>query len=66
MTAAEVAEVRRHPCQLTAERLVDHADKFAPHLTPAEVAALRLTVAALFQVPHREAAARDAGVVDRA
>lgn len=56
----------RHPCQVTADRLGEHADKFAAHITPAELAALRLTVAALLQVPGRELAAREAAVTDRA
>ena len=52
----------RHPCELTADRLEDHVLRFDAHLTPAEVAALRLTTMALKQVPAREAAARRAGV----
>lgn len=55
----------RHPAQLTSARLVDHMDKYAPHLTPAELAAINLSVLALDQVPAREQAARRAGVVDR-
>jgi hypothetical protein len=52
----------RHPCELTADRLVDHEQRYSAHLTPAELAAINLTVMALAQVGPREAAARRAGV----
>ena len=62
--ADEAATTRapRHPCHLTATRLVDHIDKYGDHLTPAELSAINLSVLALTQVPAREAAARRAGV----
>ena len=67
--AALVAErdrpTPRHPAELTSDRIQDHLLRFDEHLTPAEVAALRLSSMALKQVPAREAAARRAGV-DRA
>ena len=52
----------RPPTVVTANRLEDHLLRYDEHLTPAEVASLRLAVMALNQVPAREAAARRAGV----
>jgi hypothetical protein len=52
----------RHPGVVTAARLEEHLLRYDEHLTPAEVAALRLTLMALRQIPARETAARQAGV----
>lgn len=48
----------RPPTALTADRLTDHLTKFDRHITPAERLAMEATIAALDQIPGREAAAR--------
>ena len=50
---------RRHPAQVSADRLHDHAAKYADYLTPREMKALGAIIVALDQIPARM---RQAGV----
>jgi len=58
-TAARAA--RRHPAMVTRDRLVEHREAFADHLTPADLAAIVRAEAALRAIPGRIDAERALG-----